>query len=125
MDYEGAKRKVLWAWSHGDGNPVIAAELYHDDALLGFLESGVRFRGRDNFTAGRAEYPSEVESGLRSLRGERDLWVCEGLGRLRRWRRYALRFVQQYRGDASSANHLSRSVFRRTRRERPTQRIPS
>lgn len=91
MDYEAAKRKVLWDWSHGDGNPVIVAELYHDDALLGFPQSGEGFRVRDNFTAGRAEYPSEVEFGLRSLRGEGDLWVGEGLGRLRRWRPYALR----------------------------------
>ena len=78
MDYEAVKQKLLWAWAHGDGDPVIAAELYHEDALLEFPQSGERFRGRDNFTAWRAGYPSEVEFELRSLRGEGDLWVGEG-----------------------------------------------
>jgi hypothetical protein len=64
------KTTLLWAWAHCDGDAVVAAELYHDDALLEFLQSGERLRGRDNFTAWRADYPSEVEFELRSLRGE-------------------------------------------------------
>ena len=77
--------------------PVIAAELYHDDALVEFPQSGERFRGRDNFTAWRASYPSEVEFELRSLRGEGDLWVGEGLARYDGGDPLPFVFVQQWR----------------------------
>ena len=97
MEYEAVKAKVLWAWSQGDGNPLVAAEMYHDDALVEFPQSGERFRGRDNFTTWRASYPSEVEFELRSLRGEGDLWVGEGLARYDGGDPMPFVFVQQWR----------------------------
>jgi hypothetical protein len=99
MDYEAVKPKLLWAWAHGDGDPVVAGELYHDDALLEFPQSGERFRGRDNFTAWRADYPSEVEFELRSLRGEGDRWVGGGLARYDGGGPLPFVFIQQYRHD--------------------------
>ncbi len=99
MEYEAVKDKLLWAWAHGDGDPVIAAELYHEGALVEFPQSGERFRGRDNFTAWRADYPSEVEFELRSLRGEGDLWVGEGQVRYDGGDPFPFLFVQQWRDD--------------------------
>jgi hypothetical protein len=86
----------LVAWRR---ESVIAAEPYHGDALLECPQSGERLPGRDNFTAWRAEYPSEVEFELRSLRGEGDLWVGEGLGRYDGGEPMPFVFVQQDRGD--------------------------
>jgi hypothetical protein len=75
MDYEGAKAKLLWNWTKPEPE---ASEVYTDDALVEFPQSGERFRGKDNFTVWRGAYPAEfIEFELRSLRGEGDTWVAE------------------------------------------------
>jgi hypothetical protein len=55
-----------------------AHELYHDDAVLEFPQSGERFEGVEDFKVWRGEYPAEVDFELRSLRGQGDVWVAEG-----------------------------------------------
>jgi hypothetical protein len=75
MDYEGAKAKLLWNLSHPEPE---ASEVYTDDALLEFPQSGERFRGKQSFTTWRAEYPVETYFEVRSLRGEGDMWIAEG-----------------------------------------------
>ena len=47
--------------------------------LLEFPQSGERFRGRSNITAWRSEYPARLEFEPRSIRGDGDLWIAEGL----------------------------------------------
>jgi hypothetical protein len=75
MDYEGAKAKFVWNLTKPEPE---ASEVYTDDALLEFPQSGERFRGKENFTGWRAGYPSETYFEVRSLRGEGDTWVVEG-----------------------------------------------
>jgi hypothetical protein len=80
MDYEDVKARLLRHWAHTGGpNEHIASELYHDDALLEFPQSGERFRGRSNITAWRSEYPARLEFEPRSIRGEGEFWLAEGL----------------------------------------------
>ena len=55
----------------------IAHEIYHDDAVLEFPQSGERFEGVGNFREWRRQYPKEVDFELRNLRGAGDLWVAE------------------------------------------------
>jgi ketosteroid isomerase-like protein len=55
-----------------------AHELYHDDAVLEFPQSGERFEGVENFKEWRRHYPAEVEFRLRGIRGSGDVWVGEG-----------------------------------------------
>jgi SnoaL-like protein len=75
MDYEGAKAALLWNWTKSEPE---ASEVYTDDALVEFPQSGERFRGKENFSVWRGEYPAEfIEFELRSLRGEGDTWVGE------------------------------------------------
>lgn len=75
MDYEGAKAALLWNWTKPEPE---ASEVYTDDALVEFPQSGERFRGKKNFSVWRAEYPAEfVEFELRALRGQGDTWVGE------------------------------------------------
>ena len=46
--------------------------------MVEFPQSGDRFRGKENFSTWRGEYPAEfIEFELRSLRGEGDIWVGE------------------------------------------------
>ncbi len=52
-------------------------ELYHDDAVLEFPQSGERFMGKENFLAWRKLYPAKVDYRLRRISGHGDLWVLE------------------------------------------------
>ena len=59
-------------------------DLYHDDAVLEFPQSGERFEGLDNFREWRDQYPAEVTMRVRRISGSGDVWVG-GSGELRRW----------------------------------------
>jgi hypothetical protein len=54
-----------------------AHEIYRDDAVLEFPQSGERFEGLANFREWRRQYPKEVAFRVRNLRGDGDLWVAE------------------------------------------------
>jgi len=54
-----------------------AHEIYAEDAVLEFPQSGERFVGRRNFQEWRTQYPSEVRFEVRRLVGGGDLWVTE------------------------------------------------
>jgi hypothetical protein len=55
----------------------IAHEMYHDDAVLEFPQSGERFDGLDNFREWRSQYPANLDFEVRNLRGAGDVWVAE------------------------------------------------
>jgi len=80
MDYDGAKAKFAWYVTHSvRGDELTASEIYHDDALVEFPQSGERFRGKDNFIPWRSEYPAtSIEFEVRSVRGAGDTWIVEG-----------------------------------------------
>jgi hypothetical protein len=78
MNYEDVKARFVRYLTHGARDEVIVSELYHDDALLEFPQSGERFRGKDNFIPWRSEYPARTEFELRAIRGEGDVWIAEG-----------------------------------------------
>jgi SnoaL-like domain len=59
------------------GDQDIAHEMYHDDAVLEFPQSGERFDGLENFREWRSQYPAHVEFEVRNLRGDGDVWVAE------------------------------------------------
>jgi hypothetical protein len=54
-----------------------AAEIYHDDAVLEFPQSGERFEGVANFTEWRRKYPADVRYRLRRVSARDDLVVSE------------------------------------------------
>ena len=59
------------------GDQDIAHEMYRDDAVMEFPQSGERFDGVESFRDWRSEYPADVEFEIRNLRGGGDLWVAE------------------------------------------------
>jgi hypothetical protein len=59
----------------------VAHEIYLEDAVLEFPQSGERFEGVENFKQWRKMYPAKVEFQLSRFRGRDDLWVAEVLGR--------------------------------------------
>jgi ketosteroid isomerase-like protein len=54
-----------------------AHELYADDAVLEFPQSGERFDGLANFRAWRDQYPDPVALEVRRVTGTADVWVVE------------------------------------------------
>ena len=61
MQYEDVRRELLRQWTYTGGpNEDKAAELYHDDAVLEFPQSGERFEGVGNFTEADAQVLREI-----------------------------------------------------------------
>jgi hypothetical protein len=56
----------------------VAHEIYRDDAVLEFPQSGERFEGVANFREWRRRYPAtKVDFDVRRVRGSDDVWVVE------------------------------------------------
>jgi SnoaL-like domain len=58
-------------------DPDLAHEIYADDAVLEFPQSGERFVGKRNFLEWRRKYPADVEFAVRRILGGGDLWTVE------------------------------------------------
>ena len=80
MQYDGVRDKFLWYLRHSlHGDEQTASEIYTDDAVVEFPQSGERFRGKEHFVPWRSEYPAvEIEFDVGAIRGEGDHWIVEG-----------------------------------------------
>jgi SnoaL-like protein len=58
-------------------DPHRSHEMYHDDAVLEFPQSGERFEGVENLREWRSSYPASTKVEFREIRGRDDLWVAE------------------------------------------------
>ena len=66
-------------WDYSGKDEDIAHEIYHDDAVLEFPQSGERFEGVENFREWRRRYPAELKFHLRRINTGGDLVVTENL----------------------------------------------
>ena len=64
-------------FEYSGSDPERAHEMYHDDAVLEFPQSGERFVGVENFREWRSNYPASVTFEFQEIRGRDDLWVTE------------------------------------------------
>jgi hypothetical protein len=68
--YDEVRDMLLRQWKYTGGpNEAKASEIYHDDALLEFPQSGERFRGKANIQGWREQYPARLEFEPREIRG--------------------------------------------------------
>jgi hypothetical protein len=66
-----------WAASTA-GNQDIEHEIYHDDAIVEYPQSGERIRGRHNVQALRSQHPARPSGFVvRRIVGGGDLWITE------------------------------------------------
>ncbi len=65
-----------WAASDTD-DFATEHQIYRDDAILDYPQSGERIRGRHNIAASRTAQPSKKRFTVRRLSGGGDLWVTE------------------------------------------------
>ena len=65
-------------WAASDANDFDAEhDIYREDAVLEYPQSGERIRGRHNIQASRAAQPSSKRFRVRRIVGTGDLWVTE------------------------------------------------
>ena len=58
-------------------DPVGSHDMYDDDAVLEFPQSGERFEGVANIREWRSRYPGSVSFDISRIRGAEDIWVVE------------------------------------------------
>jgi ketosteroid isomerase-like protein len=64
-------------FEYGRSDPDKAHDMYTEDAVLEFPQSGERFEGVENFREWRSSYPAETSFEFREVRGQGDHWVAE------------------------------------------------
>jgi SnoaL-like domain len=65
-------------WAASDANDfVVEHEIYQDDALLTYPQSGERIRGRAKIQESRQVQPSQKRFAVQRILGSGDLWVTE------------------------------------------------
>lgn len=79
MDEASVRRQLERHWEYGGIDQGIAHEIYHEDAVLEFPQSGERFEGVANFREWRRIYPAALRFRIRRIVGSGDLWVAENL----------------------------------------------
>jgi hypothetical protein len=65
-------------WAASDANDFETEhQIYHEDAVLDYPQSGERTRGRSNILNQRASQPSNKRFAVQRIIGGGDLWVTE------------------------------------------------
>jgi len=65
-------------WAASDANDFETEhDIYREDAVLEYPQSGERIRGRRNIQSSRAAQPSRKRFAVRRIIGAGDLWVTE------------------------------------------------
>jgi SnoaL-like domain len=65
-------------WAASDANDFdVEHDIYREDALLEYPQSGERIRGRRNIQASRVVQPNSKRFTVRRIVGEGNLWVTE------------------------------------------------
>ena len=65
-------------WAASDANDFDAEhDIYHDDAVLDYPQSGERIRSRRKIQESRRVQPSNKRFAVRRITGSGDLWVSE------------------------------------------------
>ena len=65
-------------WAASDANDFATEhEIYRDDAVLDYPQSGEHIRGRHNIQASRTAQPNKKRFTVRRMLGGGDLWISE------------------------------------------------
>jgi SnoaL-like domain len=78
MDENEIRAALNRHWAASDANEFdVEHDIYREDALLEYPQSGERIRGRRNIQASRAAQPNTKRFKVRRIVGAGDLWVTE------------------------------------------------
>jgi ketosteroid isomerase-like protein len=78
MDETAIREALARHWAASDANDFdVEHDIYRDDAVLEYPQSGERIRGRHHIQASRAAQPNAKRFTVRRIVGTGDLWVTE------------------------------------------------
>ena len=78
MESDKLREALARHWAASDVNDFDAEhEIYREDAVLEYPQSGERIRGRRNIQASRAAQPNQKRFTVRRIVGAGQLWVTE------------------------------------------------
>ena len=78
MDDQARLTALQRHWDASDASDFeVEHEIYHDDAVLDYPQSGERIRGRRNIQESRTVQPNKKRFTIRRMIGGGDLWVTE------------------------------------------------
>jgi hypothetical protein len=78
MDDHELRATLDLHWAASDANDFeVEHQIYRDDAVLEYPQSGERIRGRPNIQASRAAQPNQKRFTVRRILGAGDLWITE------------------------------------------------
>jgi hypothetical protein len=78
MDDRTARAMLEHHWQASDANDFVTEhEIYHEDAVLNYPQSGERICGRHNIQESRTVQPNDKRFTVRRMTGSGDLWVSE------------------------------------------------
>src|SRR6478735_9779324 len=78
MESERIRAALALHWAAADANDFEAEhEIYREDAVLDYPQSGERIRGRRNIQESRTVQPNKKRFTVRRMIGSGDLWVTE------------------------------------------------
>ena len=79
FDDEALRAALERHWAYSGVDEDVVHEIYHDDAVLEFPQSGERFEGVENFREWRRQYPARLAFHTRRITRRDDLVVVENL----------------------------------------------
>src|SRR3954447_205035 len=78
MDDQTIQAALECHWAASDASDFAAEhEIYREDAVLEYPQSGERITGRRNIQSSRAAQPNRKRFAVRRIVGAGDLWVSE------------------------------------------------
>src|SRR6202451_2941930 len=78
MDEDEIRAALDRHWAASDANDfAVEHDIYRDDAVIEYPQSGERIRGRHNIQASRTVQPNAKRFTVRRIVGSGDLWVSE------------------------------------------------
>jgi ketosteroid isomerase-like protein len=78
MNDDDVRAALRRHWAASDANDFeMEHDIYRDDAVLEYPQSGERIRGRRKIQASRVAQPSDKRFTVRRLLGGGDLWISE------------------------------------------------
>lgn len=78
MDNLTVRAALKRHWDASDaGNFAAEHEIYHDNALLHYPQSGERIRGRLNIQESRSVQPNKKRFSVSRIVGDGELWITE------------------------------------------------
>lgn len=78
MDDQALRAMLERHWRASDANDFeVEHQIYHDDAVLNYPQSGERIRGRRNIQESRTVQPNKKRFTVRRIVGSGSLWVSE------------------------------------------------